>query len=192
MLRSRVTFLLVALTLAVAVAGCGRKKPAEVPAPPPPPPAAAPEAPPPPPSPPAPAETPSDEKPLSEDEIFAGKSLEDLNAEQPLADAFFELDSAELGEEARTSLQKNMEWLKQWPTTKVLIEGHCDERGTTEYNLALGERRATTVSSYLVSLGLEADRVTTVSKGKEDPFCPEQGESCWQQNRRGHFLITAK
>jgi peptidoglycan-associated lipoprotein len=192
MSRSRVTYLLVALTVAVALAGCGRKKPAEAPAPPPPPPPAAePEAPPPPP-PPAPAEAPAEEKPLSEDEIFARKSLEDLNAEQPLADVFFALDSAELHEEARASLQKNMEWLERWPNTKVLIEGHCDERGTTEYNLALGERRATTVSSYLVSLGLEAGRVSTVSKGAEDPFCTESNETCWQQNRRGHFLITSK
>jgi peptidoglycan-associated lipoprotein len=191
MLRSRLTFLLVALTLTVALPGCGRKKPAAAPPPPPPPPAAAPEAPPPPP-PPAPAETPPEEKPLSEEEIFARKSLEDLNAEQPLTDVYFELDSAELDEEARASLQKNMEWLKRWPTTKVLIEGHCDVRGTTEYNLALGERRATTVSSYLVSLGLEPDRVSTVSKGKEDPFCTENAETCWQQNRRGHFLIAAK
>jgi peptidoglycan-associated lipoprotein len=73
-----------------------------------------------------------------------------------------------------------------------MVEGHCDSRGTSEYNLALGERRAKAVQDYLVSLGVPADRVQTVSKGKEQPFCAEQNESCWQQNRRGHFIITAK
>jgi peptidoglycan-associated lipoprotein len=72
------------------------------------------------------------------------------------------------------------------------VEGHCDERGTAEYNLALGERRANAVRDYLVSLGIPAARIQTVSKGKESPFCTESNEACWQQNRRGHFLITAK
>ena len=76
--------------------------------------------------------------------------------------------------------------------TKVMIEGHCDSRGTAEYNLALGERRAAAVRGYLVNLGVPADRVTTVSKGKEQPFCAEENEGCWSQNRRGHFIITAK
>ncbi|MPY89317.1 MAG: peptidoglycan-associated lipoprotein Pal [Luteitalea sp.] len=191
MLRSRLTLLVVALTVVIALPACGRKKPETVPAPPPPP-AAEPEAPPPPPPPPEPAEPPTEETALTEEEIFARKSLEELNAEEPLVDVFFDYDSAELREEARSSLQKNAEWLKQWTSTRILIEGHCDERGTPEYNLALGERRATAVSSYLVNLGLTADRVTTVSKGKEQPFCTEQADSCWQQNRRGHFLITAK
>jgi peptidoglycan-associated lipoprotein len=82
--------------------------------------------------------------------------------------------------------------LKHWGTTKVMIEGHCDSRGTSEYNLALGERRAKAVQDYLLSLGLSTDRVTIVSKGKEQPFCGDENESCWQQNRRGHFMITAK
>jgi peptidoglycan-associated lipoprotein len=73
-----------------------------------------------------------------------------------------------------------------------LSEGHCDERGTAEYNLGLGERRANAVKDYLVSLGIGADRILVVSKGKESPFCNEGNESCWQQNRRGHFIITAK
>ena len=77
-------------------------------------------------------------------------------------------------------------------STKVTVEGHCDSRGTAEYNLALGERRANAVKSYLASLGVTADRVTVVSKGKEQPFCNEENESCWAQNRRGHFIITAK
>ena len=82
--------------------------------------------------------------------------------------------------------------MKRWPTTKVMVEGHADTRGTAEYNLALGERRAAAVRDYLVSLGVAADRITIVSKGKEAPFCSEETEACWQQNRRGHFLITAK
>jgi peptidoglycan-associated lipoprotein len=72
------------------------------------------------------------------------------------------------------------------------VEGHCDSRGSSEYNLALGTRRAEAVKSYLVSLGVPTDRVTVVSKGKEQPFCTEESEECWQQNRRGHFLITEK
>jgi peptidoglycan-associated lipoprotein len=80
--------------------------------------------------------------------------------------------------------------LKRWPA-RINIEGHCDARGTAEYNLALGERRANAVKAYLVELGVPAERITVVSKGKESPFCTESNESCWQQNRRGHFIITA-
>ena len=82
--------------------------------------------------------------------------------------------------------------MKRWTTTKVMVEGHADSRGTNEYNLALGERRADAVRDYLVSLGVPTDRITIVSKGKESPFWTDKNESCWQQNRRGHFIITAK
>jgi peptidoglycan-associated lipoprotein len=115
-----------------------------------------------------------------------------LNAEKPLTDAFFGLDSTELNDAARTALQKNVEWMKRWATTKVMVEGHADSRGTNEYNLALGERRADAVRDYIVSLGLANDRLTIVSKGEEQPFCSDENEACWQQNRRGHFTITAK
>jgi peptidoglycan-associated lipoprotein len=98
----------------------------------------------------------------------------------------------DLSEAARASLQKNMAFLKRWPSTKIMVEGHADSRGTNEYNLALGERRAAAVRDYLVSLGLTSDRVTMVSKGEEQPFCREESESCWQENRRGHFIFTAK
>jgi peptidoglycan-associated lipoprotein len=177
------------LALMVTLAGCGKKKPV-APAPPPPPPAAPstpPPPPPPPPAPPAPAPA-----PLTEEEIFARKTLDELNAEKPLGDALFDYDSSTIREDARPLLQKNADWLKKWGSTKITVEGHCDSRGTAEYNLALGERRATAVRDYLVSLGIPADRVLTVSKGKEQPFCTEENESCWQQNRRGHFIITAK
>ena len=129
---------------------------------------------------------------LTEDEIFARKTLDELNAENPLADAFFDFDQWQLREGARTSLQKNAEWLRRWPSTRVTIEGHCDARGTSEYNLALGERRANAVRSYLISLGIAPERLSVVSKGEEAPFCTSDGEDCWQQNRRGHFIITAK
>jgi len=118
--------------------------------------------------------------------------LEQLNAERPLGDVFFDLDQSTIREDARGSLQKNAEWMKRWTSTRITVEGHCDERGTAEYNLALGERRGSAVKAYLVSLGVPADRVDVVSKGKESPFCNESNESCWQQNRRGHFVITAK
>jgi len=82
--------------------------------------------------------------------------------------------------------------MKRWTSTQVTVEGHCDSRGSSEYNLALGSRRADAVKSYLTSLGVPGSRITVVSKGKEQPFCSDDSESCWQQNRRGHFLITAK
>lgn len=129
---------------------------------------------------------------MTEEQIFAQKSLEQLNAEKPLADVFFDYDKSDVKEEGRGVLAKDADWLKRWSSVKVTIEGHCDSRGTPEYNLALGERRANAVKSYLASLGVPADRLTVVSKGKEQPFCNEENEACWSQNRRGHFIITAK
>ena len=105
---------------------------------------------------------------------------------------FFALDSTELSAQSRAAIQKNVDYMKRWTSTKVMVEGHADSRGTNEYNLALAERRAGATRDYLVSLGIPADRVTIVSKGEEAPFCTEESENCWQQNRRGHFLFTAK
>ena len=184
-------FAAIALAATMAVSACGKKKPAPPPAPPPPPaeaPRTTPTPPPPPPA--APAATPA--RTPTEDEIFARKSLADLNAEKPLGDVFFELDSAQLGDDARPVLQKDADWMKRWTSTKIMVEGHADSRGTAEYNLALGERRAVAVRDYLVSLGIGNDRVQIVSKGKESPFCSEENEACWHENRRGHFVITAK
>jgi peptidoglycan-associated lipoprotein len=130
--------------------------------------------------------------PLSEDELFRRKSLDKLNAERPLADVFFDYDQNVLREDGRAALQRDASWLARWPSTRILVEGHCDERGTAEYNLALGERRAAAVRDYLVSLGVKPERIEVRSLGKEAPFCRESGESCWSQNRRGHFVITAK
>jgi len=109
-----------------------------------------------------------------------------------LKPVYFAYDSIALSEEARGTLQKNAEYLKKRSTAKVMVEGHADSRGTNEYNLALTERRAAAVKDYLVSLGVSADRVTTVAKGEEQPFCREETESCWQQNRVGFFVFTAK
>ena len=184
-----------ALMIAALTAGaCGPKPvkpgpaaPAPAPAAPAPPPTTPAPPPPPPPAPPPPAP-----RPPTEDEVFRSKSLDQLNADKPFTDALFALDSTDLDEAARSAVQKNVDWMKKWPTTKVMVEGHADSRGTNEYNLALGERRADSVRDYLVSLGIPADRVTIVSKGEETPFCTEETEACWQQNRRGHFIITAK
>ena len=187
----RVAWYAAALVMAVVVASaCGKKEPETAPAPPPPAPATTPAAPPPPPPPPAAKETPP--TPPTEEELFSRMTLDELNAKQPLTDVFFGYDQSDLTAEARSSLQKNAEWLKRWNSTKVLVEGHADSRGTNEYNLALAERRADAVRDYLVSLGIPADRLTIVSKGEEQPFCREDNESCWQQNRRGHFIFTAK
>jgi peptidoglycan-associated lipoprotein len=115
-----------------------------------------------------------------------------VNAERPLDDVFFDLDKSEIREDAKAPLQKDADWIKRWGGTQVTIEGHCDSRGSSEYNLALGTRRANAVKDYLVSLGVPGPRLMVVSKGKEQPFCREENESCWSQNRRGHFLVTAK
>lgn len=115
-----------------------------------------------------------------------------LNQKGYLSDAYFDYDQADLRDDARTTLAANAEWLKKYPTIQVLIEGHCDERGTSEYNLALGDKRANSAKDYIESLGVDSSRVRTVSYGKERPQCSASTEECWQQNRRGHFVITAK
>jgi peptidoglycan-associated lipoprotein len=108
--------------------------------------------------------------------------------EQAVQDAYFDYDKADIRPDAREALSKTAEYLKSNPQVKVTIEGHCDERGSTEYNLGLGDRRASAVKQYLVSLGVSAGSLSTVSFGKEKPFCMDHNEACWQQNRRGHFV----
>ena len=180
---------LVLLLGALGSAACHHKSPAVAPTPPPPPPAVTPVPTPPPPPPPS---APPAQRPLTEDEIFARESLDALNMAKPLDDAFFDFDSVVIRSDAQSALDKDARWLLRWTTTKVTVSGRCDERGTSEYNMALGERRAAAVRAYLVSLGIAADRIATVSYGEDRPFCTEHGESCWSQNRRGHFVITAK
>src|SRR5262250_2642655 len=114
--------------------------------------------------------------------------IETLNKKGYLNDAFFDFDQADLREDARSVLAADAQWLKKHPSVQVLIEGHCDERGTAAYNLALGDRRANAAKEYLVSLGMDASRIRTISYGKERPFCTESTESCWQKNRRAHVV----
>lgn len=176
------------LSIAFTAGACGGKKANVAPTPP----VASkpdttPKAPPPPPPPPADApRSPSDE------ELFASMTLDQLNAKGLLNDVLFSYDSIELTSEGRGTIQKNADYLKRWSSTKIMVEGHADERGTNEYNLALGERRADVTRDYLVSLGIPNERVTVVSKGEEQPACGDESESCWQRNRRGHFVFTAK
>lgn len=114
-------------------------------------------------------------------------------ASSPLKDVYFDFDSYDLRADARDTLKANGEWLRSNPSAQVQIEGHCDERGTTEYNLALGSKRAQSVKDYLVTLGATADRLSTISYGEELPVCTEHNEACWQKNRRARLVIqTAK
>jgi peptidoglycan-associated lipoprotein len=126
------------------------------------------------------------------DDAIASASLDDLNRNSLLKPVMFEFDSSELSAAAQQTLQENASVLKKYATWAVTIEGHCDERGTAEYNLALGERRAVAARAYLVSLGISADRLRTVSYGKEFPFDPGHDEAAFAKNRRAHFVITAK
>ena len=101
---------------------------------------------------------------------------------------FFAYNRADISAEAQQILQRQAEWLRRYGNVAVTIEGHCDERGSTDYNLALGDQRAGAVKSALVSAGVNASRIKTISYGKEKPFCNESNEACWQQNRRGHLV----
>ena len=117
----------------------------------------------------------------------AAPDLNDIFLKE-VRDAYFDFDKADIRPDARDALAKTADLLRNYPSIRVTIEGHCDERGSTEYNLGLGDRRANAVKNYLISLGISADRMSTVSFGKEKPFCMESNEACWQQNRRGHFV----
>jgi len=116
-------------------------------------------------------------------------SMEELFTRE-VQDAYFDFDKADIRPDARDALSKTAQFLRSYPQVKVTLEGHCDERGSTEYNLALGDRRAVAAKDFLVSLGVTADRIQTVSYGKERPFCTDHDETCWQQNRRGHFVMA--
>ena len=181
----------VAVITALVAAGCA-KKPATVARPmPAPPTSGAIGMPAPPPPPPPNDETPVLPAPPPADAI-GSKDLDALNRELPLAPVFFALDSFEIDEQGRGILQNTAGVMRKQPTWQVTVEGHCDERGTAEYNLSLGERRAVAAKSYLVSLGIAAERLRTVSYGKEFPFDPGHGEQSWSRNRRANFVVTAK
>ena len=129
---------------------------------------------------------------VSDPDNIYGRTLDEINADSPLRDVPFDFDSAVLLESARPILDRTAEWLQSYSTVTLLVEGHCDERGTVEYNLALGERRATAAYNYLVSLGIPASRLKTISYGKEFPLDPGHTEEAWARNRRAHFEVTSK
>ncbi len=196
---SRSTLRLSAWLLAVALTtvACGGKKPPVARPTPPPPPVGSEAAPP---APPAPLEEPESPASVPLEPSVSGsaltdynaRSLDEINRESPLEPVFYSLDSSEVAGETVAVLQKNADVLRQYPNWVVTIEGHCDERGTAEYNLSLGERRAQAARAYLVSLGIPADRLRTVSYGKEFPFDSGSNEEAWARNRRAHFVVTSK
>lgn len=108
----------------------------------------------------------------------------------PVRDIYFDFDRYDLSSDARATLKANAEWLKSQPSVRVQIEGHCDERGTNEYNLALGAKRAQSARDYLVTLGVAAERLSMISFGEEIPVCTDRTESCWARNRRARFVIV--
>ena len=144
------------------------------------------------PSPPPPPEDPPPPPPVIPDEEISSRTLEEINQEAFLEPIFFGYDSSDLDGVARAAIQSNLARLGENPTWMVTVEGHCDERGTPEYNLALGERRALTVRDHIVSLGFSVDRIRTVSYGKEFPFNPASNEEAWATNRRAHFIVTSQ
>jgi peptidoglycan-associated lipoprotein len=184
------------LLIAATIAACGGNKPPVAAAPPPTSgpssfpaaggtPAARPPSPPP-----LPNDAPVSSEPLT---AWDQQSIDAINGpNSPLKPIYFVYDSDELTEEARRILSANADILKLYGTWVITVEGHCDDRGTAEYNLALGDRRALTAKNYLVSLGVAPDRIRTVSYGKEFPFDPGQTEAAWSRNRRAHFMLTAK
>ncbi|HTC64410.1 MAG TPA: peptidoglycan-associated lipoprotein Pal [Candidatus Saccharimonadales bacterium] len=109
--------------------------------------------------------------------------------EREVKDAYFDYDKADIRADARDNLSQTAQFLRSYPQVKIVIEGHCDERGSTEYNLALGDRRAAAAKQFLASLGISADRMETVSYGKERPFCTASDEACYTQNRRAHIVM---
>ena len=122
----------------------------------------------------------------------ARPAIRDFAADANLADIFFDFDKYDIRQTDSRTLDSNAQWLKSNPNHLVLIEGHCDERGTNEYNLALGERRAKSTMNYLVSQGVQANRITIISYGEERPACTEKTEQCWAKNRRAHFLVKPR
>ena len=127
--------------------------------------------------------------PMAEQPAAAAPNVSEL-FEQNVKDAFFDFNKSDVRSDARDALTKDAEFLRTYPEVKVSLEGHCDERGSTEYNLGLGARRSEAAKNYLISLGIGADRMTSMSWGKEHLFCNEHTEDCWQQNRRAHFVMT--
>lgn len=191
----RLRAILAATVILALVGACAKKKPPVARPTQPPPAATAPSTtatrPPTPPEPvPEPTTIPADPAVTSGD--LASRSIDEINKQSPFQPVFFALDSEQIDAQGQAALQNNAQILKQYPTWVLTIEGHCDERGTPEYNLALGERRAIAARDYLVSLGIAPDRLKTVSYGNEFPFDPGHSEEAYAKNRRAHFVVTAK
>ena len=148
--------------------------------------------PPPPVTPPSPPTVSMPSEPSITASPYDTMTVDEINEAMPLKPVFFAYDSEELDDEARQILNENAAILRQQTSWVITIEGHCDERGTPEYNLALGDRRALAAKNYLQSLGISASRLGTVSYGKEFPFDPAHTPSAWQSNRRAHLVVTAK
>jgi peptidoglycan-associated lipoprotein len=146
-----------------------------------------------PPAPPTPVAepTPVPPEPVADDPL-ASRDIDQINRNSPFQAVFFAFDSSDLDGTGQQALNANADILKKYSTWVITIEGHADERGTAEYNLALGERRAVAARTYLVSLGVPADRLRTVSYGKEFPFDPGHDEAAWAKNRRAQFVVTSK
>lgn len=190
-MRQRRFVLAVALMTVIAVGGCGKKKP----------PVARPTAPPPagsaagsrPSTPPEPVRepVPVPAEPIASDTLST-TDIDTLNKNSPFQPVFYAFDEDTIDAAGQQALNGNAALMKKYPTWIITIEGHSDERGTAEYNLALGERRALAARNYLVSLGVPADRLRTVSYGKEFPFEPGHEEVSWAKNRRAHFVVTSK
>jgi peptidoglycan-associated lipoprotein len=135
-------------------------------------------------------------KPAKAATSSSGSSLEALRegktpASGPLKDIYFDFDQYDLRSDARDTLKTHAGWLKDKPSAQIQIEGHCDERGTGEYNLALGAKRAQAAKDYLVTLGVTAARISTITYGKELPVCTEHTEDCWQRNRHDRFVVKS-
>ena len=181
--------LIIASVLLVVSVGCRKEPPATPAAPPPVPEAPAPE--PveevePPPAPPVVDTTP---EPLDDELVIADKHARGTGL---IGDIYFDFDKYDLKDEARDRLARNASFLKERSEFVLTIEGHCDERGTNDYNIALGDRRANAARDYLVSLGVSGSRVKTLSYGEERPTCTEHDEGCWSKNRRGEFHLTGR
>ncbi len=192
--RSLMRTVIAVTGIACLQVACVREPPPVSPETTPPPPPTRGTAPPPQSAPPLPPPAPPPDLPLglTPDEEFASRTLEELNRESPLEPVFFGLDSSDLDDPARRAVEANVDVLQRYPSWVITIEGHCDERGTPEYNLGLGERRALAAQEYLLELGVDPERVRTVSYGKEFPFDPGSDETAWAANRRAHFVITAR
>jgi peptidoglycan-associated lipoprotein len=190
-MMQRRTVVVVAMIALMMVSACGKKKP----------PVARPVTPPPSatpsggrvPGPPEPVReaVPVPSEPIGSDTL-SSTDIDTLNKNSPFQPVFFALDQDDIDAAGQQSLNNNAQLMKKYPTWIVTIEGHADERGTAEYNLALGERRALAARNYLVSLGIPADRLRTISYGKEFPFEPGHDEGSWSKNRRAHFVVTSK